>query len=360
MKDCRLDELRALIRKTDEKLVSLLNERARLSQNIGALKNSQRRKIYDPSQEARVFAHLTAANHGPLSAKSLKAIFREIISASRTMQEPLQVLCLGPEASFTHLAAESYFGTSSIFICQNTIRDVFQEISKTEERVGVVPIENSLEGSVNLTLDGLVETNLVIKAEILMRISHCLLSSAQEMSCLERVYSHPQALAQCQGWLKAHLPGCRLIGTDSTAAAAQMVTGDSRAAAIGSRLAAERYGLNVLKEAIEDSSNNITRFLVIGHGQSAPTDNDKTSIIFSTLHRPGALHLALKSFAERNINLLKIQSHPMKGRLWEYLFFVDFAGHVEHPIVSESLAELANNTTFLKILGSYPQGEAMK
>ncbi len=356
---CNLEELRVLIRKTDEQLVALLNERARLSKDVGLLKNSQRRQIYDPSQEARVLEHLAAINQGPVLTQSLKAIFREIISASRTLQEPLQVFCLGPEASFSHLAAERYFGSSTIFSCQNSIRGVFQETMKAEGRLGVVPIENSLEGSVNLTLDGLVETKLNIQAEILMRISHCLLSAAESQADLLKVYSHPQALAQCQGWLKDHLPNCRLIGTESTAAAAQMVAGDVKSAAIGSLMAAERYALNVLEEGIEDNEHNITRFLVIGKGQSAATDNDKTSIIFSTPHRPGALHLALKSFADRQINLIKIQSHPIKGRLWEYLFFVDFAGHIDNGAVGQCLAELANHTTLLKILGSYPQGEAM-
>lgn len=359
MKPCSLEDIRLLIRKTDEELVALLNERARLSQDVGALKNSQGRHVYDPSQEVRVFEHLACLNQGPLDGKSLQAIFREIISASRILQEPLQVFCLGPEASFTHLAAQRYFGSSTIFSCENTIRGVFQETMKGNNRVGVVPIENSLEGSVNLTLDGLVETELNIRAEILMRISHCLLSAGEDLAAVAKVYSHPQALAQCQGWLQAHLPNCRLIGTESTAAAALLVAGDSQSAAIGSLLAGERYGLNVLAEAIEDNEHNITRFLVIGKGQTAPTGNDKTSIIFSTAHRPGALHLALQSFADRRMNLMKIQSHPMKGRLWEYLFFVDFAGHVDQGAAGQCLAELANHTTFLKILGSYPQGEAM-
>ncbi len=359
MNRCGLEEIRSLIRKTDEELVALLNERARLSKDIGLLKNSQGQQVYDPSQEQRVFEHLLAVNQGPLAEKALKAIFREIISASRTLQEPLQVFCLGPEASFSHLAAQRYFGSSSIITFENTILGVFQEAMKKDGRLGVVPIENSLEGSVNLTLDGLVETELNIRAEILMRISHCLLSAAESQAGLTKVYSHPQALAQCQGWLKTNLPNCRLIATESTAAAAQMIAGDIQSAAIGSFLAAGRYGLNVLQEGIEDNGHNITRFLVIGRGQSAPSGNDKTSLIFSTAHRPGALHRALNSFANRGLNLLKIQSHPIKGRLWEYLFFVDFAGHVDNGVSAECLAELSNHTTLLKILGSYPQGEVI-
>ncbi|MDZ4163632.1 MAG: prephenate dehydratase, partial [Smithellaceae bacterium] len=291
--------------------------------------------------------------------RSLQAIFREIISASRLLQEPLVVACLGPEASFTHLAAERHFGSTTSFACQGAISGVFHEVQKGNARIGVVPMENSLEGSVNLTLDCLIDTPLYIQSEILMRINHCLLSSAESLTELEQVYSHPQALAQCQGWLRTHLPRCRLIDMESTAAAARLVAGDPKSAAIGSRLAGSRYNLNILRESIEDNETNITRFLVIGQEPCAPTGQDKTSVIFSTIHRPGSLHLALEPFARRQVNLLKIESYPMKGRLWEYLFFVDFTGHRDQGETGQCLAELANHTSFIKVLGSYPIGEVL-
>lgn len=354
-----LEDLRSHIKIIDEKLVGLLNERARLSQDIGMIKAGEGRQAYDPAQEIRVFDHLTELNGGPLTKISLQAIFREIISASRSLQEPLLVTCLGPEASFTHLAAERHFGSTTNFSCQGTIIGVFQEVQKGKARIGVVPIENSLEGSVNLTLDCLIDTPLYIQAEVLMRINHCLLSAAESLTEIEQVYSHPQALAQCQAWLRTHLPRCRLIDMESTAAAARLVAGDRKSAAIGSRLAGERYGLNIIRESIEDNETNTTRFLVIGKEPCAPTGQDKTSVIFSTVHRPGSLHQALGSFVPRQVNLLKIESYPLKGRLWEYLFFVDFAGHRDRGETAQCLAELANHTSFLKVLGSYPIGEVV-
>lgn len=352
-----LEEIRKHMQKTDEGIVRLLQERAALAKKIGEIKASLDLPVYDPAQETKVFHHLLEINGNNFPEKALQAIFREIISASRALQQPLVVACLGPEASFTHLAAQQHFGLSTTFSCQPTIHQVFDAAAKGRAAFGVVPIENSLEGSVNLTLDGLVATNLKIRAEIYLPISHCLLSAGEDLQGLRKVYSHPQALAQCQGWLRLHVPQCELIGVESTAKAAQLVAGVVQWAAIGSRLAADAYGLNILAESIEDNENNTTRFLVIGQGETEPTGRDKTSIIFSTGHVPGSLHRALTPFAKRGINLLKIESFPMKNRLWEYFFFVDLAGHHKTKEVEESLRELKENSAFLKILGSYPQGE---
>jgi chorismate mutase/prephenate dehydratase len=352
-----LAELRTHIKQIDRDLINLLNDRARLSLEVGALKSANGQKVFDPSQEVLVLEHVHAANNGPLEDKALQAIYREIISVSRSLQEPPAIHCLGPEGSFTHMAAQRYFGQSSDYFLQNSIKGVFQETAKKDNGLGVVPIENSLEGSVNLTLDGLVETRLKIMAETTMRISHCLLAVKTSWEQVTKVYSHPQALAQCQSWLKGNLPAARLIGVESTAQAAILASKEPESAAIGSFVAGERYGLNILAQSIEDNENNLTRFLVLGQGSTNPTGNDKTSLIFSTAHRPGALHAALGVLAQRQVNLLKIQSHPMKGRLWEYLFFVDFAGHAAEETIDRCLQELAGETTFLKILGSYPLGE---
>jgi len=354
-----LDRLRRDLKETDEKIVRLLNERALLSMKIGRDKAKKGLDVFDASQEAKLFAYLEEVNEGIMPEKYLKAIFREIISASRALQKPVTVAFLGPQSTFSHLAAQSYFGTSTGLIPQGSIFHVFEEVEKGKVQWGVVPVENSLEGSVNLTLDRLILTPLKIRAEIFLRISHCLLAPGKRMDRIKRVYSVPQALAQCQGWLRTNLPRCSLAEAESTAAAARIVQEDRDGAAIGSWLAAATYGLNILSEGIEDNPSNTTRFLVMGEGETKMTGIDKTSIIFGTPHVPGALYNALEPFVARRINLMKIESYPLKERLWEYLFFVDFAGHVDDPEIKKSMKALRGKTNFLKILGSYPKGEEL-
>lgn len=357
MKSRKLETLRNKIRDKDREIVRLLNERAQISVQIGKVKGDGGVQVYDPAQEAKVHGYLRELNAGPLPPEAVTTIFREIISASRDLQKPMTVAFLGPETSFSHLAARLHFGESSIFFPQTGISRVFDEAEKGSIDWGVVPVENSLEGSVNVTLDRLITTPLKIRAEIYLRISQCLVSSAGRMKDIKRIYSHPQALAQCQVWLRTNFPNCVLNETESTAAAVQMVRGKKNEAAIGSSLAGEIYGLNLLAEGIEDNSSNTTRFLVIGNGEGDPTGNDKTSLIFATPHSPGSLHSALSSFARRKINLAKIESHPVKDKLWEYSFFVDMIGHVAETPVKSCLRELKKKTTFLKLLGSYPRSE---
>ena len=352
-----LERLRRDLKETDGKIVKLLNDRALLSVKIGREKAKKGLDVFDASQEARLFLYLKELNEGMLPEKDLKAIFREIISASRALQRSVTVAFLGPDATFSHLAAQSHFGTSTSFIPQASIFHVFDEVERGRVQWGVVPVENSLEGSVNLTLDRLILTPLKIRAEIFLGISHCLLARGRRMDRIKRVYSVPQALAQCQVWLRINLPQCELAETESTAAAAKIVRADENSAAIGSRLAAATYGLNILSERIEDYPSNTTRFLVIGEGETQKTGVDKTSIIFGTPHVPGALHSALKPFVVRGINLMKIESYPLKERLWEYLFFVDFSGHADDPEIRKCMKTLKGKTNFLKILGSYPRGE---
>jgi chorismate mutase/prephenate dehydratase len=352
-----LEKLRDNMKEKDREIIRLLNDRAQVSVQIGAVKGQEGLAVYDPSQEARVYGYLQELNCGPLPQTAIKAIFREIISASRALQKPTAIAFFGAEASFTHLAARLHFGDSSCYFPQPRIDRVFDEVEKGSVDWGVVPIENSLEGSVNNTLDRLIVTSLKIRAEIYLRINQCLLSSAAKLDDIKNIYSHPQALAQCRTWLKANLPDCILHEAESTAAAAQMVKGKKTQAAIGSLLAASTNGLNILAEGIEDNTSNTTRFLVIGNGESGKTAKDKTSLIFATPHSPGSLHLALAPFAERAINLIKIESHPVKERLWEYLFFVDIVGHIAESKVKNCLTELEAKTTYLKILGSYPRAE---
>ncbi|MRR15180.1 MAG: prephenate dehydratase [Deltaproteobacteria bacterium] len=354
-----LDKLREDMRKKDRELIKLLNDRSRISVKIGQVKGRTGREVYDPAQEARVLDYLHDLNEGPLSDRQITSIYREVISASRDLQKPMNVACLGPEASFTHQAARLHFGASARFWPQPGIARVFDEVEKGSVEWGVVPVENSLEGSVNVTLDRLVLTPLKIQAETYLRISQCLIAQAKSMKGIKNVYSHPQALAQCQAWLRAHLPNAVLGEMESTAAAVQMVRGKKAAAAIGSDLAAATYGMNVLARGIEDNPSNTTRFLVIGGAseESDATGDDKTSIIFATPDVPGSLHRALTAFAKRKINLAKIESHPAKGKMWEYLFFVDMIGHRRDKPVQDSLRELGDKTVFMKILGSYPRAK---
>ena len=285
-----LDSLRDHLKVKDEEIVRLLNERARISLIIGETKLREGREIYDPSQESRIYTRLGEINTGPLTEKALQGIFTEILSASRAIQAPLTVAYLGPEGSFTHAAAESHFGRSTTLASQSTIREVFDQVERDRADCGVVPVENSLEGTVKLTLDRLLETPLHILGEVYLRVSHALLAKRDEPDGLKRIYSHPQALAQCQEWIRKNLPRCSLHETDSTANAARKVMEDDEAGAIGSSGAAALYGLTVMAEGIEDNPSNTTRFLVIGRGEDRPTGKDKTSILMGTRHMPGALH----------------------------------------------------------------------
>jgi chorismate mutase/prephenate dehydratase len=356
MDNMELERLRRQIKENDAEMVRLLNERASVAIEIGREKNAHGRDIYDVSQEGNVFKHLADVNNGPLTEAALTAIFREIISACRALQSRLTVCYFGPEASFTHMAALSHFGTQVDMRPSPSISGVFETVEREAAQLGIVPIENSTEGSVKLTLDKLITTPLRVQAEVFLRIRHCLLSNLPDFASIRTVYSHPQAIAQCQGWLKNHLPNAAVIEAENTAGAALRVCQDPEAAAIGSRVAAETYGLNILAEGIEDHPINTTRFFVIGSGESKPTGADKTSVLFGTAHAPGSLYRALTPFAERGVNLTRIESYPVKDRMWEYLFFVDCLGHSDDADVRDCLGDLKRRAAFVKILGSYPQG----
>ena len=357
MKDDSLKSLRENLGKQDQEILRLLNERGRLAIEVGRVKSRKGREIYDPSQEAKVFAKLTGNNTGPLPDQAVRNIFREIISSSRALQTPISVAYLGPEASFTHQAALAHFGLEASFYPKPAMAEIFRDVERDINPWGVVPIENSLEGSVRQTQSQLIATSAGIRAEIFLRITLCLLASHRRAEKIRRIYSHPHALGQCRDWLRKNLPDCRQIETGSTAEAARRVLEDRGGAAVASRIAATTYGLSVLNEGIEDYPENATRFLVIGKGASKPTGDDKTSILFATPHVPGALHQALTPFSKAKVNLLRIESHPMRERIWEYLFFADFEGHAEEKKTAKVLREMNSWTTFLKHLGSYPRGE---
>jgi chorismate mutase/prephenate dehydratase len=302
-----------------------------------------------------------AENSPPIIPEGfLKNIFREIIAASRALQTPVSAAYLGPEASFSHQATIACLGRNTPAVPKTTITDVFTAVENGANDWGVVPIENSAEGSVKATLDRLISTSLVIRAEVFLRIRLCLLSNCSEMADIKNVYSHPQALAQSQRWLRGNLPGAFPVEVESTASAARRAFADPAGAAVGSSLAADAYNLKIVMEGIEESPLNTTRFLVIGQKtgrrEDVNTQKSKTSILFGTAHEAGALQQALSPFAEEGISLTRIESWPMKERLWEYLFFVDFTGHAEEKKTRRCLQELRRRASFLKILGSYPLG----
>ncbi len=355
-----LRELREKVDRLDTKIVRLLNERAAVSLEIGRIKCEAGWDICDPSREESIYRKLAENHEGILPEGALREIFREIISASRALQAPLTVSFLGPEASFSHQASLAHFGKGIRIAPQASIPEVFASVERGESLRGMVPVENSAEGSVKATLGALIATPLTIRGELFLRIRHCLLAAGGDLRAIRKVYSHPQALAQCREWLRTHLPGIPLVEMESTAGAARRVREEATGAAVGSRLAAETYGLNLLAEGIEDNPSNTTRFLVIGpkpeRDGGGMTGQDKTSILFGTPHVPGALQRALAPFAAAGINLTRIESCPMRDRMWEYLFFVDFIGHVDDQKTRECLQELEKQTAILKVLGSYPRG----
>ncbi len=349
-----VDDLRKKIDQVDEKIVELLSQRASLAQAIGRTKSLGNEEVFVPSREKEIFQRLAKLNRGPLPEKSIHSIYREILSASRSLEAPLRIAYLGPEATFTHLAARERFGSATTFVPGASIAEVFQEVGQRRANYGVVPIENSTEGAVTHTLDLLVEAELKICAEAYLDIHLYLLSRSGKAANIRKIVSHPQALAQCRGWLTSHLPKIPVEEVSSTAHAAELAAADPNLAAVSSRLAKELYGLEAVEENIEDNPNNITRFLVIGYQTTKPSGDDKTSLVFSVKDEVGVLYRMLDPFAKNRINLTKIESRPLKNKPWEYLFFLDLRGHVKEPRVRRAIEKLEKSCLFIKILGSYP------
>ena len=346
--------LRKDIDTVDEQILDLINQRLLLAREIGKIKAKNGGRTVDGARESTLIQRLLSLNKGPLSKHALRHVFTEIIAAAREIQTPQRVTYLGPEATFTHIAALNHFGRSGTFTPQRSIRDVFSEVEKGAYHYGVVPVENCIEGAVNYTLDLFFESELKICAEIYYAISHDLLSIEPDLGDIRRIYSHPHAFAQCRKWLEKHLPRAALVECSSTAEAARKASGENGAAAIASREAAQSYKLEVLAPRIEDTSRNVTRFLVIGKEDIRRTGADKTSILFVTAHVPGALFRVLKPVADADINLVKLESRPSKHENWSYFFFADLEGHISDAKVKETLEEMKPLCLFLKLLGSYP------
>ncbi len=350
-----LESLRQTIDSLDDQLLALLNRRMSVAQKIGLLKREQKEEIPRLDREAMILRRLCENNQGPLDKQALVNIFTDIICAGREMQMPLRIVYLGPEATFTHMAAMNHFGRSATFMPQTSIQDVFFDVEKGLGRYGVVPVENSIEGSVNYTLDLFFESDLKICAENYLTISHELLSVSGAMEDIKIVYSHPQPFGQCRRWLRKHLPDVPLEECSSTSAAAKKAAETKAAAAIAGAEAARLYNLKVVASKIEDFAKNTTRFLIIGKENTKPTGKDKTSIMFSAPHVPGALHKVLEPIAKAGINMMKLESRPSKHKNWSYFFFVDLEGHLEEPSVRATVDHMEKLCRFVKILGSYPQ-----
>ncbi len=349
----QIPDLRRRIDEVDSEILRLLNLRARLVVDVGRVKAEQHLDFHVPQREEEIYTRLTAENAGPFPSRAVRPVFREVISACLSLEHPLRVGYLGPRATFCHLAAMERFGLSAQFVAMHSIADVFAEVEKDNADFGVVPVENSTEGVVSYTLDLFVDSPLLICGEVVVEAALHLLSKASSLDDVRKIYSHPHGLAEARKWLERNAPHVSVVETSSTGAAAEIAASEAGAAAIASELAGSLYDLGVLHRRIEDHPNNFTRFLVIGKKGAPPTEGNKTSILFSIKDRVGALHRMLQPFADRQINLTKIESRPSKKKVWEYVFFVDFEGHAAAPRAREALALLQEECIFLKVLGSY-------
>jgi chorismate mutase/prephenate dehydratase len=354
----KLPDLRIAIDAVDDELLRLLNERARLVQAVGAIKTELKQPFYVPDRERQILERMQARNSGPFPSEALRPVFSEIISACLSLEHPLKVAFLGPEATFTHAAARTRFGLSARYVPAATVAGVFNEVEKGLADLGVVPIENSTEGVVNSTHDVLIDSELRISAEITMRVNHCLLTRSGTLDGIQKVYSHPQALGQCRHWLSHNLPSAAQIEVASTALAARLTRDDPVAAAVASDLAGQLYDLKIAKPRIEDEVNNVTRFLVIGRETAPPSGRDKTSILFSLKDQTGVLFKVLQPLAEAGLNLSRIESRPSRKRLWDYVFFIDVDGHQSDATVQSAIELLAAKCEFVRVLGSYPRADA--
>ena len=349
-----LERSRKEIDEIDDEILRLLNKRAVTVIEIAHIKRNEKARFYSPEREKEILERLASLNEGPFPNDTLKVIYREILSASLSLEEPLKVAYFGPLATYTHLAALRHFGSSASFLPVENIKGVFDSVDSGKAEFGVVPIENSNEGVVSSTLDLFMDYELKISAEVMLEISHNLLSKSGDKSKIKKVYSNPQAAAQCRLWVESNLPGIPMLESVSTAKAAEIAAQDDEAAAIASELAAKVYDLQFVEKSIGDSKHNFTRFLVISKVFPQKTGSDKTSIMFSIKDKPGALHDILSPFKKAKINLTKIESRPSKRKAWEYIFFVDMEGHIEDRKVRRAIDSIKDSCLYVKILGSYP------
>ncbi|MCX7008511.1 MAG: prephenate dehydratase [Kiritimatiellaeota bacterium] len=351
-----MDSLRRKVDALDKQIVRLLNDRTKVAVAIGKIKRKKGQEIYAPAREKVVLDTVVKMSTGPLPAEALQAIYREIMSASLTLEHAFKIAYLGPQATFTHEAALSRFGTSVNYISCETITDVFSLVQKRGALYGVVPIENSTEGAVTHTLDQFVETPLKICAEIYLPISLHLMAKGDRKQ-IKRIYSKAEVFGQCRRWLHSQMPGVDTIAVSSTARAAEMAAREPDSAAIAGALAVNLYGLKLLARDVQDLGGNVTRFLVIGKQYGKPTGDDKTSVYFAVRHKVGALHDALTTLKQNKVNMTKIESRPSRAKAWEYYFFVDLEGHANDAHLQKALTQMAEHCTLMTILGAYPKAK---
>ena len=350
-----LEDLRKKINEIDQKILHLLQERASVALKIYQEKKGKKVPIYQPQREQEILEKLKEVP-GPLSSKELSAIYREIMSATLHVEKNLKIAYLGPEGSFTHEAALKRFGSSLEYLPQEKAEDVFLKVYHQEASYGVLPIENSQEGIVHEVLDLLIEYPLKIYAEVFLSIHHFLYSFAKNLQEIQTIYSHYKAFEQCKSWLKKHLPGAKWEYVPSTSYGVKKLLEkkDPSIGAIGSPSIEKIYSIPPVAKYLEETKENYTRFLVLSTQEGEPAKKSRTSILFSLPHRPGSLYEALKILAQHKINLTFIESRPLKGTPWHYLFYMDMEGDYRKEPLKKALEELRNYTPFLKILGSYP------
>lgn len=352
-----LDDIRIQIDKLDNEILSRINQRAALAQEVAKIKQTLENspEFYRPEREAKVLKKIMANNQGPLANKEIAVLFREIMSACLALEQPINVAYLGPEGTFTQAAALKHFGKFAKTYPFNSIAKVFREVEIGDSQYGVVPIENSTEGVITHTLDEFVQSKLKICGEVEVLIHHNLLSQDNDLSSIKEVYAHQQSLGQCRQWLDDNLPNAKRIPVSSNAEAAKTIKELPQAAAIASEVAADIYDLNIVAKNIEDIENNTTRFLIIGRNEPDTSGEDKTTLLLVADNKPGALHRLLEPFSKHGVSMSRIESRPSRRMNWEYVFFVDVNGHQNDEGLKQAIETLRENSQIVSILGSYPK-----
>ena len=354
----RLKQIRESIDKIDKKIIDLLNDRAKLAQNIKVEKEKLGdESIFKPEREAQILRKINSLNNGPLSEKHLYIVFREIMSACLSLETQLKVGCLGPEMSYSNLALIRYFGSSVKTSFESSIKEIFDAVETNNYHYGIVPIENSSQGSIKETLDNLISSKLSICGEVNLKVQHCLLSKSKTLKSIKVLYAHDQSFLQCNQWLEKNLPNVKRMSATSNSAAVKKINKIKYSAAIASEYSSLFYQIPLLKKNINDYKDNTTRFIVIGKNNIASSGNDKTSILASIPNKSGSLSKLLKPLADKKITMTKIESIPTKINNWEYMFVIDIKGHQKEEKVAKVLTQMSKNCVFFKTLGSYPTNE---
>jgi chorismate mutase/prephenate dehydratase len=352
-----ISSVRNNIDSIDNQILTLLKERLHCAKEIGRLKVTEKRAKWDPLRERQIYDRLLSNNKETFPRDALKSIFHEIITTCRLSQKNINVAFLGPEATFSHLAGVKYFGHSADYRALESIDDVFAEVEKGRSQYGIVPVENSIEGAVFSTLDCFMKYNVQICGEAQLEISHNLVCRSGNVEDIQTVASHAQPLAQCREWLRKQLPNIPTLQVFSTGAAAQMAANNPNIGAIASSIAIKTYELQIVVKGIEDYRGNTTRFLVIGEKSPSRSGSDRTSLLLGLMDKPGALNEILSILSREEINLAKIESRPIKGKQWKYLFFLDMLGHIEDDKIRRGCESLKAQCSYYEWLGSYPQSD---